>query len=178
MPAHAEGACSAQLGKLARHFPGCSLRICYEASYIGYSLQRDLRAQGLHCDVVAPTSIPTPCGNAIKTNRIDAGIPGAVLCQRLIDDCATAGCGAGTGSGFAAVAPESVTAPDGSASASASLVAAKRVALQSRDSEHRTHWTTHHDGWLERTINGLSGSLKINLDLLLRQLKGFTTILS
>ena len=30
-----------QLEKLGRHFPGCVFRWCYEASYIGYTLQRD-----------------------------------------------------------------------------------------------------------------------------------------
>jgi hypothetical protein len=40
---------------------------------MGYTLQRDLMAQGIHCDVVAPTSIPTPRGKAIKTDRLDAG---------------------------------------------------------------------------------------------------------
>ena len=47
-----------QLNKLARQFPGCTLRLCYEASYIGYCLQRDLVEKGFHCDVVAPTSTP------------------------------------------------------------------------------------------------------------------------
>ena len=62
----------AQLNKVSRYFPGCSLKLCYEASYIGYCLQRDLAAKGFHCDVVAPTSIPTPRARAIKTDRIDA----------------------------------------------------------------------------------------------------------
>ena len=30
-----------QLMKLSQYFPGCALRLCYEASYIGYTLQRD-----------------------------------------------------------------------------------------------------------------------------------------
>ncbi len=30
-----------QLAKLGKHFPGYALRLCYEASYIGYTLQRD-----------------------------------------------------------------------------------------------------------------------------------------
>ena len=47
-----------QLEKLGRHFPGCVFRLCYEASYIGYTLQRDLAEKGDHCDVVAPTSMP------------------------------------------------------------------------------------------------------------------------
>jgi hypothetical protein len=29
----------------------------------------------------------------------------------------------------------------------------------------KTHWTKHHYCWLERTIDGASGSLKVNLDL-------------
>ena len=43
---------------LRRHFLGCSMRLCYEASYVGFCLQRDLRFHGVHCDVVAPSSIP------------------------------------------------------------------------------------------------------------------------
>ncbi|MCU7930195.1 MAG: hypothetical protein KZQ90_05300 [Candidatus Thiodiazotropha sp. (ex Codakia rugifera)] len=33
-----------QLEKLDKHFPGCTLMLCYEASYIGYTLQRNLQA--------------------------------------------------------------------------------------------------------------------------------------
>jgi hypothetical protein len=61
-----------QLDKLGRYFPRRTLRLCYEASYIGYTLQRDLAAKGTHCDVVAPTSIYSPRGKQIKTDRIDA----------------------------------------------------------------------------------------------------------
>ena len=30
-----------QLAKLGQHFPGYALWLCYEASYLGYTLQRD-----------------------------------------------------------------------------------------------------------------------------------------
>ncbi len=30
-----------QLEKLGQHFSGCAFRVCYEASYLGYTLQRD-----------------------------------------------------------------------------------------------------------------------------------------
>ena len=43
---------------------------------------------------------------------------------------------------------------------------------------NKSHWTKHHYGWLARTIEGLSGSLKVNLELLLRQLKGCNQILA
>lgn len=62
-----------QLDKLQRHFQGCSIRLCYEASYVGFHLQRDVGAHGWHCDVIAPSSIPSPRGKAVKTDRIDAG---------------------------------------------------------------------------------------------------------
>ena len=62
-----------QLDKIIKQFPGGAIKVCYEASYVGYHLQRDLIGQGIHCDVVAPSSIPTPRGRAIKTDRIDAG---------------------------------------------------------------------------------------------------------
>ena len=75
-----------QLNKIARHFAECSLRLCYEAYYIGYCLQRNLVDKGFHCDVVAPTSSPTPRGRVIKTDRIDTG----QLAQYFANDLLTA----------------------------------------------------------------------------------------
>jgi hypothetical protein len=43
--------------------------------------------------------------------------------------------------------------------------------------QYKSHWTKHHYFWLARTIDGLSGSLKVNLDLLLRQLKALNEVL-
>ena len=59
-----------QLDRMARHFPGRTIRLCYEASYVGYCLQRDLMSHDIHCDVVSPSSIPSPRGKAIKTGRM------------------------------------------------------------------------------------------------------------
>ena len=42
---------------------------------------------------------------------------------------------------------------------------------------NKSHWTKHHYCWLVRTIDGLSGSLKVNLELLLRQLKALNEVL-
>ena len=49
-----------------------SLHIVYEAGPCGFVLQRHLTAQGWKCDVVAPSSIPRPSGERIKTDRRDA----------------------------------------------------------------------------------------------------------
>ena len=48
------------------------LRVYYEASYIGFCLQRDLGKSGIARALVAPTSIPSPRGKAAKTDRLDA----------------------------------------------------------------------------------------------------------
>ena len=44
--------------------------------------------------------------------------------------------------------------------------------------DFKSHWTKIHYSWLPRTIDGLSGSLKINLELLLRQLKALNEVLT
>ncbi|MFK7861572.1 MAG: hypothetical protein AB8B64_22345 [Granulosicoccus sp.] len=61
-----------QLNKLHKAFPTAAFTLCYEASYVGYTLQRDLAEKGYHCDVVAPSTIPSPHGKQVKTDRIDA----------------------------------------------------------------------------------------------------------
>jgi len=43
-----------QLHKLQKQFPDTAFHLCYEVSYIGYTLQRDLSNQGYHCDVRVP----------------------------------------------------------------------------------------------------------------------------
>lgn len=55
-----------------REFGAEEVRICYEASYIGFTLQRALAEKGFGCDVVSPSSIPRTRGNSVKTDRIDA----------------------------------------------------------------------------------------------------------
>ena len=49
-----------------------TIRLCYEACYIGYSLCRFLRKHGIHCDVIAPSLIPVKTGTRVKTDRLDA----------------------------------------------------------------------------------------------------------
>ncbi len=51
---------------------GNEIRVCYEASFVGFSLCRALKADGIHCDVIAPSAIPRKTGDRVKTDRIDA----------------------------------------------------------------------------------------------------------
>lgn len=56
--------------RLLRH--GRRLRWCYEAGPCGYGVYRHLTALGEDCTVVAPSLIPRPAGDRVKTNRRDA----------------------------------------------------------------------------------------------------------
>jgi transposase len=47
-------------------------RACYEASGAGYVLQRVLSGDGFHCEVIAPSLIPSRPGDHRKTDRLDA----------------------------------------------------------------------------------------------------------
>lgn len=49
-----------------------SVRVCYEAGPCGYRLYWQLTALGIHCDVIAPTLIPTRPGDRVKTDKRDA----------------------------------------------------------------------------------------------------------
>ncbi len=48
------------------------IRVCYEASYLGFSLKRQFDALGIHCDVIAPSLIPVRPSDRIKTDRLDS----------------------------------------------------------------------------------------------------------
>lgn len=57
--------------KLVRESGG-AVRSAYEAGPCGYVLQRQLKAEGVPCQVIAPSLIPAKPGERIKTDRRDA----------------------------------------------------------------------------------------------------------
>ena len=57
--------------RVQREAPG-PICCAYEAGPCGYGLQRQLRAAGLECQVIAPSLIPRKPGDRIKTDRRDA----------------------------------------------------------------------------------------------------------
>lgn len=57
--------------RLRRIAPG-EVRACYEAGPTGYGLQRLLGAEGVVCEVIAPSLTPVKPGSKIKTDRRDA----------------------------------------------------------------------------------------------------------
>ena len=48
------------------------LKVCYEAGPTGYALYWQLAGLGVHCDVIAPSLVPTKAGDRVKTDRRDA----------------------------------------------------------------------------------------------------------
>ena len=166
-----------QLERLREYFGAVELKLCYEASYVGFSLQRDLKDQGYECAVVAPSSIPRRAGKSVKTDRIDA----AELAEFYANGLLTV-----------------VTAPDAQTEQDRDLLRSRRQLMQQQgvlrrhiqsllrrngldyrvQTQRKTHWQPHHYAWLDRTIEGCSGSLKTNLSLLVRQLKSLDDILA
>jgi transposase len=53
--------------------PAAQVRVCYEAGPTGYPLYWQLTALGVHCDVIAPSLIPTKAGDRVKTDPGDRG---------------------------------------------------------------------------------------------------------
>ncbi|MEJ6003806.1 IS110 family transposase [Paucibacter soli] len=124
---------------------GQVLHIVYEAGPCGFVIWRHLTAQGVHCEVVAPSSIPRAPGDRVKTDRRDA-----MLLAKLAR------------SGDLAV----VRVPDGVDEAVRDLVRAREDAVrEQRNGRHRlkalllrngvpytgkTSWTAAHLRWLAK----------------------------
>ena len=53
--------------------PGLELRFVYEAGPCGYVIYRHLTKRDYHCQVIAPSLIPTKASDRVKTDRRDAG---------------------------------------------------------------------------------------------------------
>ena len=68
---HERRAVERMVRKLRRLGAG-PVRCCYEAGPTGYALQRQLRALGIDCVIVAPSLVPVKPGARIKTDRRDA----------------------------------------------------------------------------------------------------------
>lgn len=57
--------------RVAKKAPG-PVVFCYEAGCCGFSLKRQIEAEGARCKVIAPSLTPVKPGERIKTNRRDA----------------------------------------------------------------------------------------------------------
>lgn len=153
-----------------REFGADEVRVCYEASYIGFTLQRALTDHGFHCDVVAPSSIPRVYGNNVKTDRLDARKLARFYSQGLLSF---------------------VRVPSREEEDVRDLLRTRQF-MMNQVTETKSHiqallrrqglnykaergggvsWTKSHICWLERVVESSSGSFGKNLRLLVQQLK-------
>lgn len=144
------------------------LRVCYEAGPTGYTLYWQLTGLDVHCDVIAPSLIPTKAGDRVKTDRKDAAR--LARCYRAGDLTA-------------------VWVPDPATEALRDLVRAREVAKQDQlRARHRVSkfllrhgrqrpdamrtWTLRHAQWLagqtfdSATLQVVYDEYRASLDLL------------
>ena len=60
------------LAKILKKFDSSHALVGYEATYLGYTLQRDLVALGIKCKIISPTSIAKAPADRVKNDRIDS----------------------------------------------------------------------------------------------------------
>ena len=149
---------------------GFSLKLCYEACYLGFALYRELEAAGIQCDVVASNMIPSRPGERVKTDRKDS----EKLALLYMKDMLTP-----------------VHVPTKEDENDRDLVRSReflreqlnsfqrhlislcrRSALHFKDETGKLcHWTKTHVRWIQDKISSLpGGSLKNNLNFLMMQI--------
>jgi len=71
-----ESQCVAEISKLRRCLQRLAkhgtLKICYEATYVGFWLCRQIRCWEYDCEIIAPSATPRKAGERVKTDRVDA----------------------------------------------------------------------------------------------------------
>ena len=169
------GALMQKLGNFRKN--GFDLKVCYEATYIAFSLARELKKREIHCDVIAPSSIPTRADKTAKTDKID--------CRDLVEFYRH---------GLLTIVnvPEESTEQIRDIIRSRSFIAAqhksikrhilstcRRVGIDYRSSvsyKNPSYFTHNHIQWLETEINKSSSEeLQFNLKMLLSQMRQFET---
>ncbi len=158
-----------KIREIAAKYPSYSLKICYEATYLGFSLQRELVHLGHHCEVIAPSSIPRQHSNNVKTDRIDAGKLANYYANNLLSI---------------------VHPPDPEAEHDRELMRSRQFILKQltevrchiqslfrrngkhfkKETQWKAHWTSWHRSWIQKNIEESSGTFKFTLSTLVQQM--------
>jgi len=51
---------------------GFEIKVCYESTYIGYTLYHSLKKADIYCEIIASSLIPSQSGKQVKTDRLDS----------------------------------------------------------------------------------------------------------
>jgi len=169
-----EFSCKPNVGSLTKKLekisPDKSLfRICYEATFLGFSLSRALLKYGYQCAVIAPSLIPEVNGPRVKTDRLDS--------RKLAEFHR---------SGLLTVVSEPSEEDEQVRDLVRSRVflnrqilsfkkhalsICRRAGIDYRKAVNKPtacHWTDQHRRWLETELNKMnSGAMKSNLELML-----------
>lgn len=146
-----------------------NISVCYEASYIGYSIYRKLNKLGVNCEIAAPSLIPRQVGHAQKTDRIDANKIARFFAKGLLT---------------------LIYIPDETDESVRDLLRSRRFLSQSltkiknhitgmgrrygfdykQETGKCSRWTIHHLDWLAAKINKLTHpQAKFNFKIMLKQ---------
>lgn len=147
------------------------INLCYEATYIGYSLCRSLRKENINTEIIAPSLIPELASSRVKTDRLDANKLAKYYASGLLTIIHV---------------PSEEDERDRDLIRSRSFLVdqrkdlkkhilsiCRRNSIQYKQEENSLaqHWTATHIDWLIGEINKLSGALRSTLDLLIFQLQ-------
>lgn len=144
---------------------GYLIRVCYEATYLGFSLYRALMKQGFECVVIAPSLIPELASQKVKTDRLDAEKLARYFKAGLLT---------------AVHVPNEKDEDVRDLLRTRALFVEQSVELKNyilslcrrmgwdykQESQKKNHWTDHHVRWLEQKINQSEGPRARNLALL------------
>ncbi len=157
------------------------IQLCYEATYLGYTLYRELKSKGIRCGVIAPSLIPKTPGKKVKTDRLDC----IKLAQYYLKGMLTP-----------------IHIPDQDDEMVRDLIRSRKLLVdqvkkikthiislckrmgfdyrKSRGTSNAVYWTQIHHKWLEKKINQLpdNSPLRLNLSGLLSTCNNIETFIS
>jgi len=153
---------------------GCHLKVCYEATYLGFSLCRQLRDKDIECEVVASSLIPDVPGSKVKTNRLDSQRLSLYYKKGLL-----------TFIYVPKIEDESERDLLRSRSFLVKQIKMLKCHIQSvcrrmnfnykEESNKSRYWTVHHENWLDSKVKSMENkTLKVNLQNLLSTLNQLT----
>ena len=146
------------------------IKLCYEATYIGYPLCRSLRKAGIEAEIIAPSLIPELASKRVKTDRLDANKMAKYYASGLLTKIHV---------------PTEEDENERDLIRSRSFLVDQRKDLKKhilsacrrnnlnykQENNTKNHWTIMHVEWPTAEVNKLSGPLRSTLELLLFQLK-------